>query len=98
MERDGEKYIERELIKGVKAIGGLCLKIFNPYYRGLPDRLVILPDGITVWVELKTKGKKPTGLQRRAHEVLRQRNQTVLIIDSFDGLANFLKSIGYAEF
>lgn len=92
---NGEKYLERKLSERVKAIGGMCIKIHNPYYRGLPDRLVILPDGGIVWVELKTLGKKPTKLQQLAHEELRKREQVVYVIDGEMKLNEFSRLIGY---
>lgn len=92
---NSEKYLERKLVEIVKAIGGMCVKIHNPYYRGLPDRLIILPDGGIVWVELKTLGKKPTKLQQLAHEELRKREQVVYVIDSEEKLNKFSKLIGY---
>lgn len=95
MNKDSEKYLERELTKSVRAVGGMCIKIHNPYHRGLPDRLVILPDGGTCWVELKSKGKKPTKLQEVAHAELRKRQQIVFVIDSYDELTKFQKLIGY---
>ena len=95
MNRDSEKYLERELTKAVESIGGMCIKIHNPYHRGLPDRLVILPDGGTVWIELKTKGKKPTKLQELAHAELRKRKQLVFLIDTNEKLNEFKKLIGY---
>lgn len=94
--KNSEKYLEKKLVERVEAVGGMCIKIHNPYYRGLPDRLVIIPDGGTVWVELKTKGKKPTKLQQLAHEELRKREQLVYVIDSEKKLNEFSKLIGYA--
>lgn len=95
MDKNSEKYLERELTKSVGAIGGMNIKIHNPYHRGLPDRLVILPDGGICWVELKSKGKKPTKLQAVAHAELRKRRQEVFVIDSYDELIKFQKLIGY---
>ena len=92
---NSEKYLERKLAERVKAIGGMCVKIHNPYYRGLPDRLVILPDGGIVWVELKTLGKKPTKLQQLAHDELRKREQVVFVIDCEKKLNEFSRLIGY---
>ena len=92
---NSEKYLERKLAERVKAIGGMCVKIHNPYYRGLPDRLVILPDGGIVWVELKTLGKKPTKLQQLAHEELRKREQVVFVFASEKKLNEFSRLIGY---
>lgn len=95
MDKNSEKYLERKLVKAVEQIGGMCIKIHNPYYRGLPDRLVVMPDGGIVWVELKTLGKKPTKLQELAHAELRKREQAVYIIDSEAKLNEFTKLIGY---
>lgn len=92
---NNEKYLERKLVDIVKKVGGLCIKIHNPYYRGLPDRLVVLPDGWVVWIELKTLGKKPTKLQQLAHEELRKREQVVYVIDSENKLNEFSRLIGY---
>ena len=48
-----EKDIEQKLVKLVKAAGGLCLKWVCPGWAGVPDRIVLLPGGRIVFVELK---------------------------------------------
>ncbi len=50
-----ERDIEGKLVELVeKKYRGKCLK-FNPdNAKGMPDRLLLLPYGITFWVELKT--------------------------------------------
>lgn len=54
-----EKDIEAKLVKLVKATGGLCLKWVCPGWAGVPDRIVLLPGGRVVFVELKRpKGGK----------------------------------------
>lgn len=58
-----EKAIEKYLVEQVKAIGGICLKYSNANMVGYPDRVVCLHGGKVVWVELKSKGKKPTKIQ-----------------------------------
>ncbi len=58
-----EKAIEKYLVEQVKAIGGICLKYSNANMVGYPDRVVCLHGGRTVWVELKSKGKRPTKVQ-----------------------------------
>ena len=52
-----EKQIEQKLSLMVKQQGGLALKFVSPSFVGMPDRLVLLPDGIIAFVELKTPGK-----------------------------------------
>ena len=58
-----EKAIERYLAASVKELGGICLKYANAGMVGYPDRICLLPGGVTVWVELKSKGEKPRVLQ-----------------------------------
>ena len=58
-----EKAIERYLAARVKELGGLCLKYSNAGMVGFPDRVCLLPGGVTVWVELKSRGEKPKVLQ-----------------------------------
>lgn len=48
-----EKEIERALVEKVKRHGGFCLKWVCPGWVGVPDRIVLLPGGRIVFVELK---------------------------------------------
>lgn len=48
-----EKDIERKLVDLVERHGGLCLKWVCPGWAGVPDRIVLLPGGCAVFVELK---------------------------------------------
>ena len=47
-----ESYIENYLVRKVKENNGLCLKFVSPGNPGVPDRIVITPDGRTIYVEL----------------------------------------------
>ena len=40
-----EKVIEQKLAMEVKKRGGICPKFTSPSFDGMPDRLVLLPDG-----------------------------------------------------
>lgn len=48
-----EAAVERELMRRVKALGGLCEKVRVAGRRGFFDRLVVLPGGRVIFVELK---------------------------------------------
>lgn len=76
-----EKAIEKYLVGKVGAIGGICLKYSNPCMAGYPDRLVCLPHGRTVWVELKSRGRKPTRIQSIRHRELEGIGHEVHVID-----------------
>ena len=59
-----EKAIERYLADCVKELGGVCLKYSNPGMVGYPDRICLLPGGVTVWVELTSKGEQLKAIQK----------------------------------
>ena len=48
-----EKEIEADLVALVNKHGGKCLKWVCPGWAGVPDRIVLLPGGRIVFVELK---------------------------------------------
>ena len=52
-----ERDIEQNLVRMVKNRGGLCMKWVCPGWAGVPDRIVLLPGGHIIFVELK----RPTG-------------------------------------
>ena len=77
-----EKAIEKYLIEQAEANGLLCLKYSNPNMVGYPDRLLVLPGGSVVWVELKSKGRKPTKIQQMRIAGLRNRGHYGWVIDN----------------
>lgn len=77
-----EKYIDAQLCKKVKELGGLCLKMGVLHFAGIPDRLVILPNIPMFFVEVKTTGKKPSLIQKVVIAKLERLNQKVVILDN----------------
>ena len=60
-----ERDIERALVGMVKRHGGLCLKWVCPGFAGVPDRIVLLPHGRVVFVEVKRpRGGRLSELQK----------------------------------
>lgn len=85
--------IEKYLNDKVKSIGGLCWKFTSPGTRRVPDRLCILPNGRTIYIELKRPGEVPEPLQSKRHKQLRDRGHTVYVIDSLQGVDDFIKGV-----
>jgi Holliday junction resolvase-like predicted endonuclease len=59
-----EKQIEAYLVKRVKELGGRAYKFTSPAHRGVADRIVCLPGGVVVMVEVKTIGGRLSPLQK----------------------------------
>jgi VRR-NUC domain. len=60
-----EKWIEQQLVKAVKDIGGIALKIVSSGLDGMPDRLILLPGRKLAFVEVKAPGKALRPLQEK---------------------------------
>lgn len=68
-----EKDIEKKLRQMVESHGGRCLKWVCPGWSGVPDRLILLPGGVVMFVETKRpKGGKLSALQKWWHKELRR--------------------------
>jgi len=90
MLKEKESTVEAKLALEVKKISGWCIKMPTIHNAGLPDRLCLLPGGRLIFVELKATGKKPSPLQEAIHRKLRGIGFTVLIIDSTEGVKEFI--------
>ena len=88
-----EKQIENKLASEVKKAGGIALKFVSPSFNGMPDRLVLLPDGHIAFVELKAPGKKPRLLQLARHRLLRSLGFRVYVIDSVEQIGGMLDEV-----
>ena len=88
-----EKQIENQLVSQVKKIGGIAPKFVSPGFDGMPDRLVLIPDGHIAFVELKAPGKKPRPLQLARHRLLRLLGFRVYVIDNEEQIGGMLDEI-----
>ena len=66
-EKDTEAFLRDE----VKALGGRSYKWVSPGCAGVPDRIVILPNGRVFGVELKSERKTSSAQQRKRQAELR---------------------------
>lgn len=89
-----EKDIEVYLRDKVRAAGGRAYKFVSPGNAGVPDRLILLPEGRIAFVELKAPGKKTTVLQQAQHRKINNLGFKVFVIDSKTGVDEFIKTMG----
>lgn len=88
-----ESTIEARLVRGVKKLGGLCYKFTSPGNPGVPDRIVILPDGRTIYVELKTEIGRLAKVQQWQLEEMRKRGVDVRVLKGLDQVTAFLEEV-----
>ena len=88
-----EKNIEHKLTLMVKRHGGIAVKFVSPSFAGMPDRLVLLPDGLIAFVELKAPGKRPRPLQEARHRLLRSLGFKVYVIDRPEQIGGMLDEL-----
>lgn len=88
-----ESTLERRLVREVKNIGGEAPKWTSPGNRGVPDRIVILPGGQTVYVEMKAPGKALEPLQERWKRKLLQMGHRHYKIDSVEDINQFIQEV-----
>lgn len=84
-----ESAIERAFVARVKSLGGMAEKFTSPGRRSVPDRIVTLPGGVIIFVELKRPGGKPTVAQLRDHERRLALGCDVRVIDSLEAVNAF---------
>ena len=90
---DSEKLVERRLVELVKINNGMCIKLLCDQLIGLPDRLCLFPNHKIVFVETKTTGQKPRRIQAYMHKKLRTLGFRVEVIDSVEGVEQFINSM-----
>jgi hypothetical protein len=88
-----EKTIEQKLTKAVKKHGGVALKFISPGYDGMPDRLVLLPEGKLAFVEVKAKGCRPRPLQIARHGALRRLGFRVFVLNDPEQIGGIIREI-----
>lgn len=86
-----EKAIERYLSDSVKELGGICLKYSNPGMAGYPDRICLLPGGVTIWAELKSKDGALKAIQKIRIGQLARLGHQVHVCSSREAIDEVLK-------
>ena len=86
-----ESQLERRLTRGVKTLGGRAYKFVSPGNAGMPDRLVILPGGRVLFVELKTASGRLSVRQRLKIQELRCLGANVRPLFGADEVDEFLQ-------
>ncbi|MDD7513147.1 MAG: VRR-NUC domain-containing protein [Clostridiales bacterium] len=92
-----EKDIEKILTTEIKKLGGRAYKFISPGNSGVPDRIVVLPGGKMMFVELKAKTGSLSVLQSVQVKRLIELGQKVYVVYGLKGLKDFFNEIGAHE-
>ena len=88
-----ERDIEAYFVASVKQAGGLQRKFVSPGHRSVPDRICGFHGARFAFVELKATGEKPRPDQMREITRWRDMGFAVYVIDSYDGVDEFIKEM-----
>ena len=88
-----ESQIEARLSRGVKQAGGLCLKWVSPGCTGVMDRIVLLPGGRVIFVELKQPGGRLSERQKWMADALARVGMDVRCLGNKEQVDKFLEEV-----
>ena len=88
-----EKDMERKVVLEINRIGGRCYKFVSPGNQGVPDRIVILPEGRVIFVELKTERGTLTKLQEIQIARLRMMGVDVRVLCGWEAVKAFIDEV-----
>lgn len=90
--KESEKRIEQYLVKRIREAGGKAYKFESPGSAGVPDRIVVR-EGHTWFVELKSSTGRPTDLQKKRIRELALLGVDVTILGSHSDVDTFIRCI-----
>lgn len=79
-----EKQIEAKIGEYVKKHDGLYYKFSSPGQRGVPDRIVVMPFRIPIFMEVKRHDGKLSDGQRKEITRLRERGARAFVVYSVE--------------
>ena len=88
-----EKTLEIRLRREVESRGGQALKWVSPNFAGVPDRIILLPPGRCVFVELKSPRGRLSALQRKRKRDLERLGFEVYCICSDADINEFIGEV-----
>lgn len=88
-----ESAIEARLVRMVRNRGGLCYKFVSPGNPGVPDRIIITPDGRTIYVELKTEVGRLSALQKWQRSELEARGADIRVLKGLEQVKDFVEEV-----
>lgn len=80
-------------MRRVKDIDGVAYKFVSPSNRGVADRLVVLPQGVVWFVEVKKEGGRLSTLQNIFIAEMQRLQQNVRVVWSKEDVDDLIKEM-----
>lgn len=88
-----ERDIEKKLAALVRALGGLCYKFVSPGNDGVPDRILITPEGEVWFAELKTETGRLSPRQKYQIDRLHRQGCNVLVLRGWEETERTVRAV-----
>lgn len=88
-----ESQLERKFCKKIQELGGMALKFTSPSQAGVPDRIILMPEGKIYFVEMKCETGRVRAIQKYIFEKFEKLGFKVHIINSDDAIKSFMEKI-----
>lgn len=92
-EKPLESKIESWLVNQVKQMGGIADKFVSPANPGVPDRLIVMPDGKIYFVELKATWGRLSNIQKWQRDRYKKLGADVRVIKGMDQAKEFVEEL-----
>lgn len=93
-----ENAVERYLHQKIVALGGTTRKWVSPGHVGVPDRIVIVPEGRVFFVEVKTDKGKLSVRQQRELDSLVTLGCDCHVVQGHNGVDAFIRGLDAPTF
>lgn len=91
--KHSEAQIEKHLFYEIRKLKGLAYKFTSPGHAGVPDRVILLPNGTTIFVELKREDGRLSSLQIKTIRFFQENNIEVYVLYSKEEVDDFIKYV-----
>ena len=88
-----ESSLERRIKRYAESKGCFFWKFVAPGTKGVPDRLIITPDGVTGFMEIKAPGEKPRVIQEHRLKQIRAKGLAATWASSYDMAVAFIDGL-----
>lgn len=85
-----ESTLERRIKRYAEDKNCLFWKLSANGVKGLPDRILVTPNGVVAFIEIKAPKEKPRAIQLYRMQQLREKGVPATYVDNFDSAKDFI--------